>query len=88
MSPNTLATARSLSRDALRDASMRHFSASLLANDARRAEAPSRVGAHLTARQMALKPHNLSKDGMEAFAEDGGHWKWSNHFSAWACVSA
>lgn len=59
-----------------------------LMNDMSKAEQQSKVGQHLTARQMALKPHNLSKDGMEAFAKDGGHWKWSNHFRIWACVSA
>lgn len=59
-----------------------------LMNDMKKAEQKSVVGEFLTARQMALKPHNLSKDGMEVRAKDGGLWKWSAHFSVWACVAA
>lgn len=55
--------------------------------DQTKADELSKVGAFLTARQMALKSHNLSKDGMDATAKDGGHWKWSNHFNVWACVA-
>lgn len=58
------------------------------ANDEGKAAATSRVGAFLTARQMAFKAHRLSKDGMTAAAKDGGIWKWSNHFNVWACVDA
>ena len=60
--------------------------AATLAADTTKANAHSALGQFLTAHQMALKPHSLSKDGMEAHAKDGGHWKWSNHFSVWACV--
>lgn len=59
-----------------------------LSTDTAKASQQSKVGEFLTAREMALKPHNLSKDGMEARAKDGGLWKWSNHFNVWACVSA
>lgn len=59
-----------------------------LMSDTNKAEQRSKVGQHLTARQMALKPHNLSKDGMEAHAADGGLWKWAPHFNVWACVDA
>lgn len=51
-----------------------------------KASETSKVGAFLTARQMAFKAHSLSRDGMTATAKDGGTWKWSNHFNVWACV--
>lgn len=35
------------------------------------AASASKVGQHLTAKQMALKPHNLSTDGMTASCTDG-----------------
>lgn len=60
--------------------------AATLAADTTKANAPSALGQFLTARQMALKPHNLSKDGMEAHAADGGLWKWAPHFNVWACL--
>lgn len=91
MDAKYLADARSLSRAAFRNATIaRHdaVAATPLYRDEAEANKPSRVGAHLTARQMALKPHNLSEDGMEAYAKDGGLWKWSTHFNVWACVSA
>lgn len=59
-----------------------------LMSDISKAEIQSTVGAYLTARQMALKAHNLSRDGMTAEARDGGVWKWSNHFNVWACVES
>jgi len=54
--------------------------------DMNKAREQSKIGAFLTARQMALKPHGLSVDGMTASCKDGGTWKWSNHFNIWACV--
>ena len=59
-----------------------------LMNDEQKAAARSRVGLYLTARQMALRSHRLSRDGMTASTKDGGSWKWSAHFSVWACVAA
>jgi hypothetical protein len=55
-------------------------------NDMSKAAEQSKVGAFLTARQMAFKAHNLDKHGMTATTKDGGTWKWSNHFNVWACV--
>jgi hypothetical protein len=87
MNTALLSEARRLSRDAFRNAALQHYSAAILTNDTAKAGTHSRVGAHLTARQMALKPHRLNRDGMEARAEDGGRWLWSNHFNVWACVA-
>ena len=56
-----------------------------LAADEAKAARPDRVGDFLTARQMALKPHRLSKDGMSATTK-AGTWGWSSHFNVWACV--
>ena len=62
------------------------MNAETLATDTAKAAALSKVGNFLTARQMALKPHDLSADGMEADTKDGALWKWSPHFNCWACV--
>lgn len=59
-----------------------------LATDTTKAGVKSKIGNFLTARQMALKSHNLSADGMEAHATDGGLWKWAPHFNVWVCVDA
>ena len=61
-------------------------SMSQVVEDQMKAAIPSRVGRYMTARQMALKSHWLSTDGMTANAGDGGVWKWSEHFHIWACV--
>jgi len=61
--------------------------ATVLTHDIAKATEQSAMGAFLTARQMALKPHSLSKDGMDAEANDGGLWKWSTPFHVWACVA-
>lgn len=39
---------------------------------------------YVTAKDMALSSHNLSRDGMSATRADGTVWKWSNHFNVWA----
>jgi hypothetical protein len=39
---------------------------------------------YLSAKQMALQPHNLSRDGMSATLPSGDVYKWSNHFNVWA----
>lgn len=38
----------------------------------------------MTAREMALTSHNLSKDGNSATLSDGTVYKWSDHFRVWA----
>jgi hypothetical protein len=37
----------------------------------------------LTAREMALRPHSLSRDGETARMPDGSTWHWSNPLKAW-----
>lgn len=39
---------------------------------------------YMTAKQMALTSHNLSKDSMSATLESGEVFKWSDHFKVWA----
>jgi hypothetical protein len=60
--------------------------AARIAEDNMKAAIPSRVGRFLTAYQMAMKSHWLKDAGMTAETSDGGMWKWSDHFSVWACV--
>lgn len=38
----------------------------------------------MTAYDMALTPHNLSRDGMSATMTNGEVWRWSDHFNVWA----
>lgn len=38
----------------------------------------------MTAKEMALTSHNLSRDGMSATLANGQVYKWSNHFNVWA----
>ncbi len=59
-----------------------------LMKDLAKASEVAKVGAFLTARQMALRAHSLSRDGMTAVDNEGARWGWSNHFSVWACVTA
>jgi hypothetical protein len=46
------------------------------------------VGAYMTAREMALRSHNLDRSGNTSTDHEGAVWKWSDHFNVWACVSA
>ena len=39
---------------------------------------------HMTAKQMALTPHNLNRDASAATMKDGTVYRWSDHFSVWA----
>lgn len=38
----------------------------------------------MTAKQMALQSHNLSRDGMSATLRSGEVYRWSDHFNVWA----
>ena len=39
---------------------------------------------HMTAREMALTPHNLNRDASSATMKDGSVYKWSDHFRCWS----
>lgn len=41
----------------------------------------------MTAKEMALTPHTLSRDGSMARMNDGSKWVWDNRFEHWACWS-
>ena len=45
-----------------------------------------KFGTTRTAYEMALKSHNLSRDGMSAKTPDGNVWKWSDHFRVWVLM--
>jgi hypothetical protein len=38
----------------------------------------------MTAREMALTPHRLSRDGMTAKLANGDVYGWADHFSLWS----
>ena len=47
-------------------------------------EMASVVSRTMTAKEMALTPHNLGRDGKTAVTADGRKWVWDARFSHWA----